>query len=504
MHVRSKSLSRTHACIVRCSDRRTVDVLVIGGGALALATSISLARKGKRVALVPSFGLEALAPTVTEVKRPLWLLNSSPLLSNLCSESSLYWQGLQSQLGQEKQLIFDSCPTLDLFLSQSSNLEEEISRIRESASAASIKMGSLKGQDLSNVFPLLRLDSFAPSGPKYDLTGLVQPSGGGVIDSVIASGFLLSAALRLGVKMKQNSKLLGWADRGDHFIVNVSSSFLAKDEITGYEAEQIVLAPEEDDWPAECFRLFGLDLSDKGAVRVQGRGSHRAAASTDLARLPLTRFWESSSWSFAVFPKQAVESSVKILSPASIDLSSPSFSPWTYDPKSLNVLPSQHRDMLNGLIRGISNQSNQASTSGLCVSTPDGLPIVDVHPGFESGRILIACSSSTSSSSEPKPQVLGDGFLLTPLLARLSADLITGSICQDISPTLVDLHRSSLASHGNKGATSKSVSMSRWGAIDTLSELQILQRGLDMQKTSEQREEEEEMAEEKRISEKAA
>jgi glycine/D-amino acid oxidase-like deaminating enzyme len=507
-----RPLGRARVCMVRCSDRRTVDVLVIGGGALAQAASISLARKGKRVVMVPSFGIQPLVSPTMEVTRPLCLPNSSPLMASLCSESSLYWQGLQSQMGgQDKHSLFEPCPTLDLFLSQGqeSGLEEEIGLIRASSSAAGIKVGSLKGKDLSNVFPLLRLDSLSMSSPRYDITGLVQPSGGGIIDSSIASGFLFSTALRLGVKLKENSRLSGWSDRGDHFLVDVVSSFLAKDEIVGYETEQIVLAPQEEDWPGECFRLFGLDLADKGIIRLNEKGSHRAAASSDLARLPLTRFWESSSsWSFAVFPKQSPESSVKISSPPSIDLSAPPLSAWTNakgkgtGPKGTGTdLNQTHRQIASDFIRGMSSLPDQVSTSSLCVSTPDGLPIVGFHSGYESGRILVACSSS-ASSSEQKSQMLGDGFLLAPLLARLSADLVTGSAFQDVSPALIDLHRPSLVEAGSQ-STSKAVSKPR-GAVDTLSELHILQRGLDMQKTKEEKEEEEDMAEEKRKGEKAA
>ena len=110
----------------------------------------------------------------------------------------------------------------------------------------------------------------------------------------------------------------------------------------------------------------------------------------------------------------------------------------------------------------------RAERSALCLASPDGLPLLGFHPGFEPGRVVVACSvsgascpSSTShthytSAASPKsdaaphngsipspssplpgglsPPVsplltsLGDGFQLVPLLAKAAADLLeTGS-----------------------------------------------------------------------------
>ena len=476
---------------------RSVDVTVIGGGPLALSTSISLVRKGKRVALIPSFGIETHAAGLPkEIKRPLWLPSSSALLANLSAESSLYWHGLQSQMGKEGQQLLHSCPTLDLFLSQDfeSISEETITRIKESSASASIKVGSLKGQDLTSVFPLFRPDG---------LTGLVQPSGGGVLDFKVASQYLSSTALRLGVKLKENSRLSGWKDMGDYFIVNASSSFLLdKDEIVAYETEQIILAPDEDGWPAECFSLFQLDLSK--SIRVVERIRGGVEAGSDLTKLPLTRFYcGSDSWSFAVYPRLSSESSVKISSPPSILDPNLTIEPWTYDVKDSNTdLPQDHRLNASKFIRSISDRpENPHASSSLCISTPDGLPIVGFHPSFQSGRILVACSSSANSTSGIES--LGDGFLLSPLMGRISADLLTGSALQDVSPDKIDLNRPSLVGAGKESSNDVKKSTVK-GVIDTFTELWTLQRGLNKRRSSEQIEEDEEVAEEKRKAEKAA
>ena len=55
-------------------ERRAVDVVVIGGGALAAAAACSLARRGKKVVLIPDFGIRPLAPPPSgEGPRPLCL-----------------------------------------------------------------------------------------------------------------------------------------------------------------------------------------------------------------------------------------------------------------------------------------------------------------------------------------------------------------------------------------------------------------------------------------------
>ena len=132
-----------------------------------------------------------------------------------------------------------------------------------------------------------------------------------------------------------------------------------------------------------------------------------------------------------------------------------------------------------------------SATVGLCVATPDGLPIMGWHPGFERGRVVVVCSASASAEASVSEQgtsagpgaeqdsdkggdmrrtgtenpllpgdghstkalmdgrgsgndrlppsasvqgsvqhqynVIGDGFMLTPLLAKAAADLSASS-----------------------------------------------------------------------------
>jgi len=85
----------------------------------------------------------------------------------------------------------------------------------------------------------------------------------------------------------------------------------------------------------------------------------------------------------------------------------------------------------------------------LCLATPDGLPLLGYHPGFERGRVAVACTVSAASASlstseapgsgnaspsPPAPHLrtsaaLGDGYQLVPLVAKAAADLLlTGSM----------------------------------------------------------------------------
>lgn len=148
-----------------------------------------------------------------------------------------------------------------------------------------------------------------------------------------------------------------------------------------------------------------------------------------------------------------------------------------------------------------------ADTSvGLCLASPDGMPIVGFHPGFEEGRVVVACAvsgvfrqrkrrqqqqgaeggaaklattssglvvpasytssdapsnSSNRSNSQPAavagvagvagvadvaPSLVGDGFQLCPLLGKAAADLLLGASdpCE-LAPSLVSLSRPALS-----------------------------------------------------------
>ena len=79
----------------------------------------------------------------------------------------------------------------------------------------------------------------------------------------------------------------------------------------------------------------------------------------------------------------------------------------------------EQQKQASSLIRGLAGSQERQSEAavpsasgsvkpltpvGLCLATPDGLPVVGFHPGFEAGRVVVAFSASaTSLPSSPLP-----------------------------------------------------------------------------------------------------
>jgi hypothetical protein len=61
--------------------------------------------------------------------------------------------------------------------------------------------------------------------------------------------------------------------------------------------------------------------------------------------------------------------------------------------------------------------------SQLLVAAADALPAVGWHPGFEPGRALVACAASGSA---PRGDGCLPAFQIAPVIAKISADLLTG------------------------------------------------------------------------------
>ena len=60
-----------------------VDVILIGGGALAAAAAVSLTRRGKRVVMIPDYGVKALTRVLPgEGPRALIIPSISPILTS--------------------------------------------------------------------------------------------------------------------------------------------------------------------------------------------------------------------------------------------------------------------------------------------------------------------------------------------------------------------------------------------------------------------------------------
>lgn len=62
-------------------ERRAVDVVVLGNGSLAASAAYSLARRGKRVVLIPNLGFPKTATSASTVLRPLHIPHPKPELA---------------------------------------------------------------------------------------------------------------------------------------------------------------------------------------------------------------------------------------------------------------------------------------------------------------------------------------------------------------------------------------------------------------------------------------
>ena len=178
---------------------------------------------------------------------------------------------------------------------------------------------------------------------------------------------------------------------------------------------------------------------------------------------------------------------------------------------------------------------------GLCLATPDGLPVVGFHPGFEAGRVVVAFSASaTSLPSSPLPHqsnteggtseggggaavtrdrsdrdkrntaeregrqraailpqqdgqainddgsgpapiasALGDGFQLNPLLAKAAADLLIEG-CTHLNLPISDalsLSRSGLVADGTRLPSGGGQAAIAAKGVDSWGELARLQDG---------------------------
>lgn len=67
-------------------------------------------------------------------------------------------------------------------------------------------------------------------------------------------------------------------------------------------------------------------------------------------------------------------------------------------------------------------------SSSLVGVTADGRPLLDSHPGFDAGRVVLCCAASGGQAFGPGSSSAG-GYQLTPMLAKLAADVIRAGGC---------------------------------------------------------------------------
>lgn len=82
----------------------------------------------------------------------------------------------------------------------------------------------------------------------------------------------------------------------------------------------------------------------------------------------------------------------------------------------------QLHDTCQQLTRGMGPLDAVRPSSSLRNCTPDGRHIIGQHPGFDAGRVIIACGAT--GTRQYGPGSTSSSYQLSPILAKLSADLV--------------------------------------------------------------------------------
>ncbi|GLI65689.1 hypothetical protein VaNZ11_009296 [Volvox africanus] len=451
-------------------ERRAADVAVLGSSCIAFAAAYSLARRGKKVVLIPDLGITA-AYSPGEMYRPLHLPHPDAAMVSLSAEAAAYWRGLQAQTSGSGRQVVSETRSLDLSplrrtiravrgaegaTQVQEGVEEVHGRLQDACKAAGARLGSLRGEELSALFPPLRL-----SGGEV---GMLQPDGG-VLDSSATQDLLITRGVRQqagGLMLRDRLVLRGWRDEGSHFVIRASGS-LAPGALSFFEVEQVLLAPEG--WPRQALRLFGADAE----LQVVQTSSAMCAGTTELSSVPIWRHFGGPRFASGdggsgsgCRGKSSMDGPEELLvvsgfpaQLASRGSSSASFKlglclpdarsgvgdvaarggsggcnwgcdPWVWQPGAPDRpgLLSAHRQA-NRLLRGVgppvlqpprflsapygaaaavtpalvSDVHNEWGDVALHTATRDGWPVLGFLPGMEPGRFVFACTASCCDGS---------------------------------------------------------------------------------------------------------
>ncbi|GBF91413.1 hypothetical protein Rsub_04153 [Raphidocelis subcapitata] len=434
------------------------DLVVIGDSPEGCLAAYSAAKAGRKVILLPSFGLEARRPQPPALQ-PLKLTHPSPLLAHMAIESAAYWRGLE--LLSDTRLL-QPCASLDFVLDAEADHPgaSAFSRLAPSAASAGARAALLRPDEAR-----ARLGR-APIALPRGAAALLQPDGG-VLLARECAGAARALAARVGVQIKDRLQLRGWRDAGGAFFRVEASSPLLPDALSVFESESLLIAP--GDWVPESLALFGLE-SQLETREALGGGW---LAGEDAAKLPLWQFWGAAAAGPGGDPgaPRPCYGLPALVAGARAGISQLSWQgrlvgaggggggggggafDWApADPAAAaRVLEVSAGSFLRdvSLQQEAEEEDEEAEAEGqgeaaaeggpggksrprrrrrlrpqLVTACADGLPAVGWHPGFEAGRALVCCGASAAAA--------GDGglpaFALSPVVAKLSADLLLGRI----------------------------------------------------------------------------
>ncbi|KXZ47861.1 hypothetical protein GPECTOR_32g474 [Gonium pectorale] len=235
---------------------------------------------GGTVVLISDLGITApRGPRLA--MRPLKLVHPDPAMVSLAAESSAYWRGLAAQTAGNGAALLADSRSLDVGPARGGGPAGELlGRLQDASRAAGVRLGALRPDELSALFPALR--------PPGGAVGLLQPEGG-VLLAEPAESLLRSLCERQGVLVRDRLVLAGWRDAGSHFVLRAAGSLL-RDAVSYFEVEQLLLAPGEGGgpggWPRAAMALFGADAE----LQSMSVSTGRCAATSELSSLPLWRY----------------------------------------------------------------------------------------------------------------------------------------------------------------------------------------------------------------------
>ncbi|KAF8071098.1 hypothetical protein HT031_001180 [Scenedesmus sp. PABB004] len=419
-------------------ERRAADVAVVGGGVAAALAALSLARGGRKVLLLPDFGLAARTPPPAAL-HALRLPDADPLLVHLASESAAYWRGLELLAGAPLLSRHASCDAV-LDADRDHPGAEGFAKLQDACAAAGVAAAPLSGSEAATRFRQLQL----PHGAAC----LVQPDGG-VLHAQDVDAAARQLARGAGVTLRPGLVLRGWRDRGSCFQLRASTA-LTPELVSLFEAEVLLLAPAH--WHAACFGLFGLQLDGLEAREVL-QCRLPAGALTAQAQQPLLQTW--GAFAPPDQPQQPLGLGALPLGGGSGGWALQQLPGWgraVADPFAWQPAAAQWRALRDGgdadearppptpagawaeaqvaqlhascaaLVRDVGPLRSAAVSSSLRSCVADGRPVVGGHPGFDPGRVVVAAGAAGGARFGP-----GGGaspYQAAPMLAKLSADAV--------------------------------------------------------------------------------
>ncbi|KAI8464098.1 MAG: hypothetical protein J3K34DRAFT_526476 [Monoraphidium minutum] len=460
------------AAAVTVVERRAADIIVIGDSVAGCLAAYSAAKAGRKVILLPSFGLDVPAPAPAALQ-PLKITHTSPLLAHLSVEAAAYWRGLE--VVSDCRLL-QPCPSLDIVFDPDRDHAgaAAFAALVPAAAAAGARAALLRADQVRE-----RLTS-APLRLPPSASALLQPDAG-VLLADAAAGAARALAERAGVVYRERLSLRGWRDAGGaHFRVEASSALLPE-ALSIFEAERLLLAPSEAGWAPECLQLFGI----QSELEVRELVSGGWLAGSDATQLPLWQFWGAGGSGGRGAPGPGGGGEAAPLQPcfglpmlpggARVGLGQLTWQGRRVDGGAFAWAAGDGRGAALSLeaaagacLRGVAaapegpdgageeddegeeragarggggggrgpaaGRPRRRVRSHLVATCGDGLPVVGSHPGLEPGRLLFCCAAAggrAPGGGGGRGAGGGGGgglppFQLAPVVAKVCADLLLG------------------------------------------------------------------------------